>query len=118
MELKRKKYEFELNKENKKLNIKVDGFFHKEEAMQFVSDYKKCVQKINTSDYIISVDCNKMCVSKPEIVDDLKNVIQMYLDDEFKKINFVMDKAQIIFKMQIHRLLREMNNTTKITLIE
>ena len=101
------KYKFNLNESNKTLELQRSGFFNADDANQFISDYKNIVKNIHSKDYIINIDCKNMSIVKADLVDSLSGAIKSYSTD-FKKAFFILDKSQLVFKMQLNRLIKKL----------
>lgn len=107
-----RKFEFENNASRKELKVKLKGMFNQEDAVAYINEYKDIIKRINPNETVFNIDCTQMTVTPADVVPQLQGCFEMYRDDNFKKINFVLSKEKgVILKTQFGRLARMVNLT-------
>lgn len=98
------KYEMNVLEQEKKMNIELNGFFKEEEVIHFVQDYNKMVKGINPSTHILEIDCKKLKVSSSNVLERMKDCIRMYVNTNFKKVQFILPKNEPLLQLQFKRV--------------
>lgn len=101
-------YIMEIQPDKKTLFIKVGGFFKEEEAKAYIHDYQKNTKKIKPSEYKLVIDARDQAAVLPEVAEDLKHVLNMYSDTDFKEI-FIVNPTSTVSKMQLAKCAKEIS---------
>ena len=101
-------YKIEVDERKKSFIVMVEGFIQEDEGLQFLSDYKSNVGKINPKEYSMVICGEGLVVSKKEMIPVLEQCISMYMDTGFKKYFGTYPKSAIA-KMQLSKIVNEKN---------
>lgn len=101
-------YKIEVNESKKAFIVIVDGFIQEEEGMQFLTDYKSNVSKVNPKEYSMIIGGENLVVSKQEMLPVLGQAISMYMDTGFKRYFGTYPKSAIA-KVQLSKIVKEKN---------
>lgn len=82
-------YKIDVDKSRKLFLVRVGGFFKDDEAEQFIQDYLKEFKAINPAEYELVLDCKELSVSGKDMVPVLKERLEMYISQGYKKVYFV-----------------------------
>lgn len=86
-------FKMEVDKVNKKLTVKIGGFFKEDEGVAFMAEYNKNVTSISTASSTLVLDCTDLLTSKQEMLPLLEGCIQLYKSSNFKKTIVVNPKS-------------------------
>ena len=107
-----KKFRFTNNPSGKELRVELEGMFNAQDAEDFVKEYKSIISKIKPTETVFNVDCTKMIITPQDVVPQLQGCFEMYRDDKFKKVVFIVSKDKgAILKAQFNRLGRTVGLT-------
>lgn len=101
-----KPFSIETDVANRKMNMMVSGTFTAQDYTDFVKDYADKTSKINTTEYILEVDCRSMDLLGTGEVEKLTGSFTRYKESGFSKVIFIVSKEQSIIKMQLGRVAR------------
>lgn len=96
-------YAFNLKTDEKIIDVMVEGLFTPQNATNFISDYQKCIAKINPTQHTLAFDATKLKVSTQEMLPMLEGCLQMYKEAGFCKI-VVNAGSSAVLKMQLRRV--------------
>ncbi|MER2110513.1 MAG: hypothetical protein ABS899_06550 [Desemzia incerta] len=102
-------YTITVNETEKKVFLFVSGKAEPEAIQGFFNDYSQTVSDIKPSEYELVVDCKEMQVETPDMLEQLAASFNLYKETGFKEITFEVNSA--ILKMQINRIVRQVNLT-------
>lgn len=107
------KYTIHINKMEKKVEVAILGYIDEETAYAFIKEYQEKAATIKTAKYTLLLDCRKM-EFLPEISAVLlKDVYQLYKEDNYAKVIFIMKLlGNTMLNMQIMQVAREAKFTS------
>lgn len=91
----RNKYEMEYKKDKDLFFLKVWDSLPREEAKNFVTDYKYETKKFDADDTSFVIDVRNLSTVKPEFKSILVNFIKLYMTLPYKYIIFLKSKSSI-----------------------
>lgn len=97
---------FNLNHEEKTLNVMIEGMFTQQNALDFIADYQKNIAGIKTNEFILAFDAKNLKVSTQEVLPMLENCVQLYKQTGFMKIIMNMGSSAIV-RSQIKRVIEK-----------
>ncbi|MDP4085998.1 MAG: hypothetical protein Q8934_15450 [Bacillota bacterium] len=103
-----KLYEINIEDNKKTLYVKASGFFKEEDALAYVNDFQAALKKISIPTFKLIVDATEQKAVAQDVVDEIKNVLNLYMGCGFKKI-VVINPSSVVAKVQIQKCAKEMN---------
>lgn len=84
-------------------DVKAEGFLSMDEAIAFVNDFKTKTKAVTTNGYTLVIDTRKLKAGTPEVAENMKNVMDMYINTPFKK-RYAYKLEHGIAQMQVERI--------------
>lgn len=109
-------FEININRVKNVLDVKAKGFLSMEEAMKFVEDYNRKVKMIKPEEYTLIIDTRDLKPGSPEVAENMKNVMDMYLNVPFKN-RYAYKLRNIVAQMQVQRIGRTKKGFNQIKFI-
>ena len=96
-------YEMNVDRVNKVLHLKADGFFNEEDGQSFLEDYDRTVQTFPTKEYALIINVPDLKPSGSKVAEMLGTLLQRYMSVPFRK-RYLVTKGNTITVMQFKRL--------------
>lgn len=107
----------EVRTKEKLFMVKVGGFFKEDEAAAFLEDYLAKYKSINPREYSLVLDCKDLAVSGQNMIPVLKQRLEMYISQGFKKVYFVKLKSPTGM-LQLRKVGEESGFWNKVELVD
>lgn len=91
------------NLEERKLEVIVGNEMTIADAVRYGYELNYIIKRIDTTQFVLEVDCRQMDTLLPKIAKSLVNYIEFYKEIEFKYINFIIN-SDPSFKMQLSKI--------------
>lgn len=99
-------FKMEVDKIKKVFSIYAAGFFSMEEGMNFMSEYQSKTSEIDPKDYVLIVDGREVKASAQDVVEQLKNMIMLYMSVPFKK-RIIIQQQSAVAASQTKRIAKD-----------
>lgn len=109
-------FKITIDEVKKIFDVKAEGFLSMKEAMEFVNDFIKKAKMVPTSNYTLIIDTRELQAGTPEVAENMKNVMRMYIDTPFKN-RYAYKLERGIAQMQVERIGRTQKGFEKIKFI-
>ena len=96
-------YEMNVDRVNKVLHLKAEGFFNEEDGKSFLEDYDRTVQTFSTKEYALVINVPDLKPSGSKVAEMLGTLLQRYMSVPFRK-RYLVTKGNTITVMQFKRL--------------
>lgn len=110
-------YKMEVDNSKKVFSIYASGFFSMQEGMQFIAEYQAKTSQINPNEYTLIVDGREVKASAQEVVEQLKNMLMLYMSVPFKK-RIIIQQQSVIAANQTKRIAQEIPDFDTIVFVE
>jgi hypothetical protein len=98
-------YKIELKTNEKVLLITMSGLISKVEGETCFFDLKKRLRTFNTSEYCLIIDTQELKASKQDSVDNIKNIVELFVWKPFKVRYNIIPKS-IIATLQAKKVVK------------
>lgn len=99
-------FTFDLNHDEKAVNVMVEGMFNLQNATDFMADYQKNIAGLKTAEYELIFDAKNLKVSSQEMLPMLEECMHMYCRTGFRKIAINMGSS-VIAKSQMKKVVEK-----------
>lgn len=110
------KIRMEKSTSTKTINIFLgNGRFTEADAFEFMNTYKSTVRDIKPNEYSLNVECREMSVAPEGPM--MRDCLNLYKEQNFKKISVTISKKQVVLGMQFKRQSKELGLNIEIITI-